>query len=95
MLTSLFFVQMQSAAVQNVTIQIVGIIKAGKIKTELEGEMNQQVQTFVVNSSRLAKAIGVRLEGDFQERLLKKMPFSVKAEIQGNKIKKLTAANEM
>ncbi|KAM4546139.1 uncharacterized protein PAE49_018538 [Odontesthes bonariensis] len=87
--------KVQSAAVQNVSVQIVGIIKAGRIETELDGEMNGQVHTFVVDSSRLAKAFGVRLQGDFQKRLLKKMPFSAKAEIRGNKIKKLTAANEM
>ncbi|XP_051793957.1 uncharacterized protein LOC110945844 [Acanthochromis polyacanthus] len=84
-------VKMQSAAVQNVRIEIIGIINAGRTDTELEAEISQQVQTLVVASSSLQKAFYVRLDGDFKERLLEKIPLSAYAEIQGKKIIRIEA----
>lgn len=92
---------MQSAAVQSVTMTIIGIISAGERQTELESDINSTgVSTYVVASSLLAKAFSVRLEGDFEERdfeerLLEKLPLKAEAEIEGNKIIKISAAKEM
>lgn len=83
-------VQVQSAAVQSVTIEIIGIIRASGTQTELEAELshNNEVQPFVVASSLLAGALGVSL-GGFEDRLLDKMPFSADVEIKGNQIIKI------
>ncbi|XP_030603060.1 uncharacterized protein LOC115792600 [Archocentrus centrarchus] len=88
--------KVQSAAVQNVTIEIIGITKASGTQTELEAEIscNNEVQRFVVDSSLLAGVVGVKLKGDFEERLLSKLPFSADVEIEGNKINKITATKE-
>lgn len=84
-------VQVQSAAVQSVTIEIIGIIRASGTQTELEAELshNNEVQPFVVASSLLAGALGVSLGGGFEDRLLNKMPFSADVEIKGNQIIKI------
>lgn len=85
--------QVQSAAVENVTIQIIGIKDAKKTETEVDALISSgEVQSFVVTSSLLAKAFGVRLEGDFEDRLLENMPFSADVEIKGNKIMKIKYA---
>ncbi|XP_003457737.1 uncharacterized protein LOC100698367 isoform X2 [Oreochromis niloticus] len=85
--------KVQSAAVENVTIQIIGIKDAKKTETEVDALISSgEVQSFVVTSSLLAKAFGVRLEGDFEDRLLEKMPFSADVEIKGNKIMKIKYA---
>ncbi|MEQ2163588.1 hypothetical protein GOODEAATRI_031783 [Goodea atripinnis] len=88
-------VQVQSAPVQNVTIEIVGIIKSGRMESELEVLINNQVNTFIMASPLLAEVLGVRLADDLEDRLLEKIPFLVQAEIQGNKITDLKAAEEM
>ncbi|GAA6226153.1 replication factor A protein 1-like isoform X1 [Lates japonicus] len=85
-------VKVQSAPVQNVGIEIIGITTANKMETYLETECNSEVQTFVVASELLAEAFGVRLDSDFKKTLLEKIPLSAKAEIQGNKINKIKAA---
>ncbi|XP_071393300.1 gamma-interferon-inducible protein 16-like isoform X2 [Centroberyx affinis] len=82
--------KVQAAAVQTETVEIIGIIKASKKETWLEAELDQELKTLVVESKLLAKTFGIRLEGDFEERLLDKMPFSAEAEIQGNKITAIT-----
>ncbi|XP_067465074.1 uncharacterized protein [Thunnus thynnus] len=87
--------KIQSAPIQNVTIEIIGIIKANMMETQLEASFNDQVETFVVSSKHLAKAFGVRLDGDFKNRLIKKNSLYAKVEIQGSKIKTITAAEEM
>ncbi|KAL7389297.1 hypothetical protein ABVT39_001228 [Epinephelus coioides] len=87
--------KVQSVGTHNVKIQVMGIIKATKKETQLEAEFNQQVHTLVVASRLLAKAFGLDLKGDFKESLLKKMPLSADAEIQGQKITKITAVEEM
>ncbi|XP_005754645.2 uncharacterized protein LOC102214029 [Pundamilia nyererei] len=83
--------KVQSAAVQSVTIEIIGIRKASGTQTELEAELshNNEVQPFVVASSLLAGALGVSLGGGFEDRLLDKMPFSADVEIKGNQIIKI------
>lgn len=87
--------QVQSATVENVTIEIIGIKDAKKTETEVDAQIcSGEVQSFVVTSSLLAKAFGVRLEGDFEDRLLEKMPFSADVEIKGNKIMKIEQAKE-
>ncbi|XP_047235346.1 uncharacterized protein LOC124876526 isoform X2 [Girardinichthys multiradiatus] len=87
--------KVQSAPVQNVTIEIVGIIKSGRMESELEVLINNQVNTFIIASPLLAEVLGVRLADDLEDRLLEKIPFLVQAEIQGNKITDLKAAEEM
>lgn len=89
-------VQVQSAAVQSVTIEIIGIIRASGTQTELEAELshNNEVQPFVVASSLLAGALGVSLGGGFEDRLLDKMPFSADVEIKGNQIIKIKSIKE-
>lgn len=87
--------QIGSAAVQAGTVEIIGLRDAGRVETHLEVHFNQQVHSMVVESSLLAKAFDIRLEGDFEERLLDKMPLSGNAEIQGNKIIKITATEKM
>lgn len=87
--------QVQSAAVENVTIEIIGIKDAKKTETEVDALISSgEVQSFVVTSSLLAKAFGVRLEGDFEDRLLEKMPFIADVEIKGNKIMKIEQAKK-
>ncbi|XP_005951877.1 uncharacterized protein LOC102299698 [Haplochromis burtoni] len=83
--------KVQSAAVQSVTIEIIGIIRASGTQTELEAELshNNEVQQFEVASSLLAGALGVSLGGGFEDRLLDKMPFSADVEIKGNQIIKI------
>ncbi|XP_037605146.1 uncharacterized protein LOC119476042 [Sebastes umbrosus] len=85
----------QSVGIQNVRIEIMGIMKANKKETQLEAEVNQRVHTFVAASRLLAKAFGFKLDGGFKDRLLDKIPLSADAEIQGNQIKKITAALKM
>lgn len=84
--------QVQNAPVQNVTIEIIGITQANRMKTELEAEISGNVQTLVVDSSLLAKVLEVKLNGDLEEKLLDKMPFSAKVEMKGSKISKMAAA---
>lgn len=84
--------QVQSATVENVTIEIIGIKDTKKTETEVDAQIGSgEVQSFVATSSLLAKAFGVRLEGDFEDRLLEKMPFSADVEIKGNMIMKIKA----
>ncbi|XP_035998548.1 uncharacterized protein LOC105920624 [Fundulus heteroclitus] len=81
--------KVQSAAVQNVTVKIEGVIKAGGMESELEVEINHQLNTFIMSSRLLADALGIKLQGDFEDKLLEMLPFTGKAEIQGNRILKL------
>ena len=76
-------------------IEIIGIIKAIKKETQLQAEINQQVHTFVVASPLLAKAFGLKLDGDFKQSLLDVMPLSAEAVIKGTRIQRLTAASKM
>ncbi|XP_047463542.1 uncharacterized protein LOC125021491 [Mugil cephalus] len=87
--------KMQSAAVQDVDIQIIGIVNASRVETELDAEISGQIVGLVVESSLLAKAFGLRLSGNFRERLLEIMPLSAKAEINGSKIIRIVADTEM
>uniref|UniRef100_UPI003AAEBEA4 uncharacterized protein isoform X1 n=1 Tax=Centroberyx gerrardi TaxID=166262 RepID=UPI003AAEBEA4 len=82
--------KVEAAAVQTETVEIIGIIKASKMETRLEAELDQQLKTLVVASELLAKAFGIRLGGDFEDRLLDEMPLSAEVEIQGNKITAIT-----
>ncbi|XP_030603057.1 uncharacterized protein LOC115792598 [Archocentrus centrarchus] len=88
-------IKVQSAAVQKITIEIVGIIKASSTQTELDAEIGStEVQSFVVDSSLLAKVFGVRVDSNFEDRLLGEMPFSADVEIEGNKINNMKPAKE-
>uniref|UniRef100_UPI003AAFC45E uncharacterized protein n=1 Tax=Centroberyx gerrardi TaxID=166262 RepID=UPI003AAFC45E len=82
--------KVEAAAVQTGTVEIIGIIKASKMETKLEAELDQQLKTLVVASELLAKAFGIKLGGDFEEKLLDKMPLSAEVEIQGNRITAIT-----
>ncbi|XP_071382649.1 neurofilament medium polypeptide-like isoform X2 [Centroberyx affinis] len=81
--------KVEAAAVQTETVQIIGIIKASKKETWLEAVLDQEVKTLVVES-KLLETFGIKLGGNFKERLLDKMPLSAEAEIQGNTIRKIT-----
>ncbi|XP_042287067.1 uncharacterized protein LOC121910102 [Thunnus maccoyii] len=87
--------KIKSAAMQNATIEIIGIIKANNMETQLEASVNNQVETLVVASKLLAKVFGVRLEGDLKNRLVQKIPLSAHVDIQGSTIKTITEAKEM
>lgn len=83
--------QVQSALVQSVNITILGISKVDLISAELEVQINDQVKTLEVSCPLLAEGLGLRLEDDFRDKLLEKVPFPAEAQIQGNKIKQLKA----
>lgn len=70
-------------------MEVIGILKADKTRTQLEAHASGEVETFTVGSALLAEALQVQLEGDLEETVLKKIPFSAEAEIQGNQILKL------
>ncbi|KAM9332407.1 uncharacterized protein KZ484_017517 [Pholidichthys leucotaenia] len=86
-------VQVQKAALENVTMEIIGIVKANFEETELEVDIgkNKELYTFRVASSQLAKAFDISLQGDFEEKLLDKIPLLAKAEIRGDKINAIRA----
>ncbi|XP_042287068.1 uncharacterized protein LOC121910103 [Thunnus maccoyii] len=84
--------KIQSAAMQNVTIEIIGIMNANMTETQLEASFNDQMETFVVSSELLAKVYGVRLDSDFEDKLIEKIPLSANVEIKGSKINAITAA---
>ncbi|XP_020489035.2 uncharacterized protein [Labrus bergylta] len=87
--------KVKTAGIQSVKIEIVGILKATKKETRLEADFNQQVHTFVVASKLLAKELDIKLECDFEERLLDKIPLIADVEIEGSRIKKINAALKM
>ncbi|KAM6984327.1 uncharacterized protein LKV04_012065 [Tautogolabrus adspersus] len=87
--------KVKTVGFQNVKIQIMGILKAIKKETRLEAEIHQQVQTFVVASKLLAEELNIKLERDYRERLLDKIPLIADVEIAGNRIKKIKAAKKM
>ncbi|XP_042370770.1 uncharacterized protein LOC121964635 [Plectropomus leopardus] len=89
--------KVHSVGIQKVTMEIIGIVNANKKETHLDAhlESSPQLHTFVVASRLLAKAFDLKLDGDFKDSLLDKIPLPADAEIQGNKIKKITAAQEM
>lgn len=83
------FLQVCSASFQTGRIEIKAISKANKTCTHVVAEFNQQLQTFVVASQLLAKAFGVKLDENFKQKLVDKLPLSTVAETQGNKIHKI------
>ncbi|XP_041658033.1 uncharacterized protein LOC121519256 [Cheilinus undulatus] len=83
--------KVESVGIQSTKMKIIGIQKAIKKETRLEGDVGGEVHTFVVSSKLLAKALGIELDCDYKENLLDKLPFQADVEIKGNKIKKMTA----
>ncbi|XP_041657784.1 uncharacterized protein LOC121519072 [Cheilinus undulatus] len=83
--------KVESVGIQSTKMKIVGIQKAIKKETRLEGDVGGEVHTFVVSSKLLAKALGIKLDRDYKENLLDKLPFQADVEIKGNKIKEMTA----
>ncbi|XP_036071071.1 uncharacterized protein LOC112142445 isoform X2 [Oryzias melastigma] len=83
--------KLKCATLQIVQLEIIGIKKARKLQTELEAVRDEVAQTFSVKSAVLAEALGIQQGTDFEDRLLEKIPCSVKAEIEGDKILKLSA----
>ena len=73
---------------------IIGVMKAGTVETELEAQINNRVDTFVVDSPVLGGELGISTGADFETRLLEKVPFSVETQIQGTKITQLTASQQ-
>uniref|UniRef100_A0A096LW90 Cell division control protein 24 OB domain-containing protein n=1 Tax=Poecilia formosa TaxID=48698 RepID=A0A096LW90_POEFO len=84
--------QVKAAAVQNVTMQIVGIIEAEKEQSEIYVLINQKSRSFLINSRLLAEVFDVKVDDKFKFRLLEKIPFSAKGIINQNKIQDLKAA---
>ncbi|XP_029375486.1 uncharacterized protein LOC115054398 [Echeneis naucrates] len=85
-------IKSEQAPARNVNMKIIGITTANKTETHLKAEIMGKVETFVVTSTLLAKAFGVKLQGNFKDRLIRIMPLSAAAEIRGSKINKITAA---
>ncbi|XP_059206970.1 uncharacterized protein LOC131986163 [Centropristis striata] len=87
--------QVKSVGIQNIKIEITGIIKATKKETHLDVETDRhdQLHTFVVATPLLAKAFS--LKGDVEESLLEKMPLFADAVIEGGKITKIEAIKKM
>ncbi|KAF6739980.1 hypothetical protein FQA47_005751 [Oryzias melastigma] len=83
--------KLKCATLQIVQLEIIGIKKARKLQTELEAVRDEVAETFSVKSAVLAEALGIQQGTDFEDRLLEKIPYSVKAEIKGDKILKLSA----
>ncbi|KAF6740038.1 hypothetical protein FQA47_005810 [Oryzias melastigma] len=83
--------KLKCATLQIVQLKIIGIKKARKLQTELEAVRDEVAETFSVKSAVLAEALGIQQGTDFKKRLLEKIPCSVKAEIEGDKILNLSA----
>ncbi|KAK1874645.1 Replication factor A [Dissostichus eleginoides] len=81
--------KVQSVGIQKVTLKIRGIKKATLKETQLEVELDTKLQTLVVASRLLAKTLDFQLKKGFGDDLLKRIPLSVEAEIQGNRIIKM------
>lgn len=78
--------QVSGAAVQNISVEVIGVVHSSQKETQLEVEFNKEVASLFIQSRVLAQALGIRLEGDFKERLLDQIPLSAKVEIKGNRI---------
>ncbi|KAK2882269.1 uncharacterized protein [Channa argus] len=84
-------VKVQSTGIRNERIEILGIVKAKRTNTHLEVDLHDRLHTFVVSSKLLAKAFDFKLDADIKKSLLDKMPLSADVQIQGEKIKEITA----
>ncbi|XP_053188101.1 uncharacterized protein LOC128371748 [Scomber japonicus] len=76
----------ERAPVQKARIEIQAIQSTDPTQTFLEAVYNGRIDTFVVSTQLLGSKFNLRLDGDFKENLLNKMPFSADVEIQGRKI---------
>ncbi|KAI9522758.1 hypothetical protein NQZ68_033093 [Dissostichus eleginoides] len=81
--------RVQSVGIRKVTLKIRGIKKATLKETQLEVELDTKLQTLCVASRLLAKTLDFKLKKSFGDDLLKRIPLSVEAEIQGNRIIKM------
>ncbi|KAK1874619.1 Replication factor A [Dissostichus eleginoides] len=81
--------KVQSVGIRKVTLKIRGIKKATLKETQLEVELDTKLQTLCVASRLLAKTLDFQLKKGFGDDLLKRIPLSVEAEIQGNRIIKM------
>ncbi|XP_036071072.1 uncharacterized protein LOC112142445 isoform X5 [Oryzias melastigma] len=88
---SIRIIKLKCATLQIVQLKIIGIKKTRKLQTELEAVRDEEAETFSVKSAVLAEALGIQQGTDFKKRLLEKIPCSVKANIEGDKILKLSA----
>lgn len=79
-------IKVSGAAVQNISVEVIGVVHSSQKETQLEVEFNKEVASLFIQSRVLAQALGIRLEGDFKERLLDQIPLSAKVEIKGNRI---------
>ncbi|XP_041863861.1 uncharacterized protein LOC121654066 [Melanotaenia boesemani] len=86
--------KVHSAAVQNAIVQVVGILKAEEVETELEALVNNQPQALVVASSLLRNVFVNSTEENLKDKLVEKIPFWAEAEIQGNRIIQIKASEQ-
>ncbi|KAK5858135.1 hypothetical protein PBY51_002300 [Eleginops maclovinus] len=82
--------KVHSVGVQEVTLQITGIKKATLKETQLEVDLSKKLQTLIVASRVLAKALNLQLKKGFDDNILKRIPLTVNAGIQGNRIIRIT-----
>ncbi|CAB1316381.1 unnamed protein product [Coregonus sp. 'balchen'] len=82
--------KVQPATLETVRLSIEAIEKCTKMEVTLEAETDGKLRTFIVASEILVQTYGIKLQGDFEKRLLKIMPLSAEAKIQGNRITSLT-----
>ncbi|XP_033969982.1 uncharacterized protein LOC117469625 [Trematomus bernacchii] len=82
-------IKVQSVGIRKVTLKIRGIKKATLKETQLEVDLDAKLLTLIVASRLLAKTLGFQLKKGFDKDLLKIIPLSVEAEIQGNRIIKM------
>lgn len=54
--------------------------------------INNQLNIFIISSPLLVKVLGIKLDGDFEDRLLEKIPLSAETEITGSKNQDIEAA---
>ena len=83
------FMQVLSVGIRILTLKIRGIKEATLKETQLEVDLDAKLHTLIVTSRLLAKTLDFQLKKGFGDDLLKIIPFSVEAEIQGNRIIKM------
>ncbi|KAL3043130.1 hypothetical protein OYC64_020947 [Pagothenia borchgrevinki] len=87
--------QVQSVGIRKVTLKIRGIKEATLKETELEVDLDTKLHTLVVASRLLANTLDFQLKKGFDKDLLERIPLSVEAEIQENRIIKMADAENI
>ncbi|KAL3043141.1 hypothetical protein OYC64_020955 [Pagothenia borchgrevinki] len=82
-------IKVPSVGIRKVTLKIRGIKKTTLKETHLEVDLDAKLLTLIVTSRLLANTLNFQLKTGFRDDLLKRIPLSVEAEIQGNRIIKM------